>query len=106
MAFLHRGSLVCDAPFLCGSGNFDAHGYAKGGDRVEAAHGDGGFGFLVGEAVGLQVRTDDRLEAEHRGLGQPAFVIAGLRLPNLEGDLSNAMVRLASCGGLSSRAAG
>jgi hypothetical protein len=100
MVLLHKGLLVCDAPFCCGSGDFDAHGHAKGGDRVEAAHGGRGFGFLVGEAAGLQVCTDDRLEADHRGLGQRAFGIAGRRLPFLAADLSNATYRLASCGGV------
>ena len=70
MALLHEGWLVKAAPFPFCSCDFDAYWHSAGGERVEAAQCDSGFGFLVVDGAAFEVRADDGLEAEHRGLGQ------------------------------------
>ncbi|MDP3961678.1 MAG: hypothetical protein Q8Q26_16725, partial [Pseudorhodobacter sp.] len=80
MALLHEERVVKAAPFPVSSCNFDADGHPEGGERVEAADCASGFGFLAVDGAAFEVWADDGLEAEHRGLGPRALVIAGLLL--------------------------
>ena len=71
----------------------------KGGEAVDAAHGDGGLDLLAVEGARAEARADEGLVAEHRGFGEGAAVVAGLGLPGVAADLGDAGDRLAAGGG-------